>query len=141
MGSAKPKLLLYPLLVEPDDLASGDLNYRHFCLSALADHLPRRPRVALEVDFLARHSLFLEIPFRSATPRAGGRAAQHHLGHQSLLYGIDRQVDISGQGFTSWRKVEFLIGARISTRDFGDPTCSKPLEGPVGGDEQINCRI
>ncbi len=49
---AEPKLLLYPLLVEPDDPAVADLYHRHPRLPGLADHVSCCLRVALQVHGL-----------------------------------------------------------------------------------------
>ena len=49
LSLAEPKLLLYPLLVEPDDPAVADLYHRHPRLPGLADHVPCCLRVALQV--------------------------------------------------------------------------------------------
>ena len=95
----KSKLFLYPLLVEPHNPAVADLDHRHSRLACLADHVPRRLRVTLEVNLLERYSLLPEIPLRSATPRLTVTSEQHHLGHQFLLYDIDLQMYISGKGF------------------------------------------
>ncbi len=52
LSLAKPKLLLYPLLVEPDDPAVADLYHRHPRLPGLADHVSCCLRVALQVHGL-----------------------------------------------------------------------------------------
>ena len=49
LSLAEPKLLLYPLLVEPNYPAVADLYHRHPRLPGLADHVPCCLRVALQV--------------------------------------------------------------------------------------------
>ena len=49
LSLAEPKLLLYPLLVEPGDPAIADLYPRHPRLPGLADHVSCCLRVALQV--------------------------------------------------------------------------------------------
>jgi hypothetical protein len=68
-------------LVEADDPCATDLDHGHTHLARLAHDVPRRVRVALYVDLLERHTPFLEITLRPATPRTRGRAEQHNLGH------------------------------------------------------------
>src|SRR5918997_11490 len=78
------QLLIDAPLVEADDPAAADLYHGHTRLPRLAHYVPCRVRVALYVDLLERHTLFLEITFRPATPGAGRRAEQNNLGHTGL---------------------------------------------------------
>ena len=49
LSLAEPELLLYPLLVEPDDPAVADLYHRHPRLPGLADQVSCCLRTALQV--------------------------------------------------------------------------------------------